>query len=241
VRKVVLIQARMTSTRLPGKILMEVAGRPMLAQLIARLERCRSVDEIVVATTTNSSDDPVVELCRSRGTRVWRGPEHDVLVRFQGAAADARAEVIVRITADCPLIDPLVVDRVVEALLEGGCDYASNTRTRTFPRGLDAEALHLDVLTRCGRLARSVPAREHVTYFVVEQPQLFAIREVVDPVDNSDLRWTVDTAVDLELVRRIYALGRMPSELVPHAELIAMVRKQPELVALNAHIPQKKY
>ena len=238
-RRVAIIQTRMTSTRLPGKVLMELAGRPMLDQILGRLARASTLDELCVATTTNATDDAVVAVARGAGARVFRGDEHDVLSRFVGAAREARADVVIRITADCPLIDPTVVDRVVSGLDESGADYASNVHARTFPRGLDAEALHVDVLERIGRLATSRPAREHVTWFIRERPELFIRHDVVDPTDNSDLRWTVDEAADLELVRQIYALGGMPERFVPYAELIATVRRAPELFGLNAHVAQK--
>ncbi len=238
-KRVVIMQARMTSTRLPGKVLVDLAGRPMLAQQIARLRRCAAIDAIVVATTVNATDDPVAALAAAEGIEVFRGDEKDVLGRYLGAARAARADVVVRVTADCPLIDPAVLDRVVGALLEGGCDYASNTLKRSYPRGLDAEAFHMDVLERMARLGSSPMAREHVTWFLHrERPDLFLLREVVDAQDASDLRWTVDTADDLALMRKIYELGGMPERWVDYPELVAMVRRDPVLVALNAHVRQ---
>src|SRR5687767_7584473 len=138
---VIVVQARMTSTRLPGKVLMDVSGRPMLAWQIERLQRC-AAQEIVLATTSNAADDPVVELAARLGIRSFRGSEHDVLARFVGAARQAHADVVVRVTADCPLLDPAITDRVINELLEhrGECDYASNVLRRTYPRGLDVEA-----------------------------------------------------------------------------------------------------
>jgi spore coat polysaccharide biosynthesis protein SpsF len=238
-RRVAIIQARMTSTRLPGKILMEVAGKPMLVQQLDRLRACRRLDDIVIATTARPTDDPVVDLARQQGIASFRGDEDDVLSRYLGAARAAEAELVVRVTADCPLLDPEVTDRVIARATDDAdpCDYASNTLRRTFPRGLDTEALHRDVLERVARLARSQPAREHVTYFVhQERPDLFERREVTDPTDHSDLRWTVDTPDDLDLIRRIFALA---DGFVPYPALVTMVRSDPELVRLNAHISQK--
>lgn len=197
----------MTSSRLPGKVLMPVAGVPMLVQQLRRLQRCRSLDEIVVATTANHTDDPVVALAEAEGVRWYRGDEHDVLSRYLGAARESRADVVVRSTADCPLIDPEVVDRVIERLVERApvVDYVSNVVRRSYPQGLDVEAMFTDVLERTGRMARSSPAREHVTYFILrERPELFVTENVAAESDDSDLRWTVDTSEDLALVRRLY-------------------------------------
>jgi spore coat polysaccharide biosynthesis protein SpsF len=233
----------MTSTRLPGKILVDLAGRPMLARQLRRLRACRFLDDIVVATTTNSTDDPVVELARAEGVRYYRGDEHDVLSRYVDAARDAAADVVVRITADCPLIDPGVADLVIArgCDLDDPCDYASNTLRRTYPRGLDTEVLSVDVLNRIGRMARSAAAREHVTYFAHrERPELFVLREVIDSEDHSDLRWTVDTPDDLELVRRIYERMGLAECDVPYRDLVTRVAADPTLSTLNKHVEQKK-
>lgn len=241
-RRVAILQARMTSTRLPGKILMELAGRPMLSWQLDRLKRCTSLDEIVVATTTNSSDDPVVELADLQQVAWSRGSEHDVLGRYLAAARGAKADVVVRVTGDCPLIDPVVVDQVIAALEhpDAACDYASNVLERTFPRGLDTEALFAETLYRVGRLAKSAQAREHVTaYIVQERPELFVRRSVRDKEDNSDLRWTVDTPDDLETIRRIYEQAGLAERSVPYPELVRWVRERPEIANLNAHIAQK--
>ena len=237
-KRVLILQARMTSTRLPGKVLMDVAGRPMLAQQLRRLTRCRNIDEIVVATTVNSTDDVVAEVARAEGARCFRGSEHDVLQRYVGAAEDADADVIVRVTADCPLIDPAETDRVVESLVAApdGCDYASNVVRRTYPKGLDTEAMFMDTLRRVHRLAQSTVNREHVTSYIVENPDRFLIKSVEDFENNSNLRWTVDWPEDLELVRRIYDLVELNAAYRPYRNVLASVRANPELMALNAHL-----
>ena len=242
-RRVAIVQARMTSTRLPGKVLMDLAGRPMLARQLARVKRCRLVDDIVVATTTNATDDAVVATARDEGVRWFRGSETDVLGRYAGAAQEARADVVIRLTADCPLIDPEVSDRVIATLSgePGRWDYVSNVvPTRTFPRGLDTEALFADTLERVHRMAHSQAAREHVTPFIYqERPDLFSIGSVTDREDNSDLRWTVDTSIDLELVRRLYAALGIGERTVSYREVLAYARAHPELSALNALIPSR--
>lgn len=241
-RRVIVVQARITSTRFPGKVLMDVAGRPMLAQQLRRLKRCRHADEIVVATTTNATDDPVVTVARAEGARWFRGSETDVLSRYVGAARESKADIVIRTTADCPLIDPEVSDKVIEALESQGdkADYATNVIRRTFPLGLDTEALYTDTLLRVGRLARSASAREHVTLIIwKERPDLFLIHSLTDEQDNSDLRWTVDVAEDLEMVRRLYADMGLGERTVGYREILAYVRAHPSLAELNAQVVQK--
>ena len=242
-RTVAIIQARMGSSRLPGKVLAELGGATMLAQVVRRARGARQIAEVVIATSTGADDDAVAGAAAALGAGVHRGSASDVLDRFVGAARAHRADAIVRITADCPLIDPGVIDRVIGALT-GEVDYASNTHARSFPRGLDVEALHRDALERIARLGRSPAAREHVTAFVMEQPALFRIAQVTAERDDSDLRWTVDTPDDLAMVRGLYAALDLGGELRPYREVVAAVRERPELAALaelNAHVPQKPW
>lgn len=240
-RRVVIVQARMTSTRLPGKVLMDVVGRPLLERQIERLRRCRRTDEIVLATTGNPTDDPLADLAARLDLRCHRGSEHDVLGRYAGAARAASADLVVRVTADCPLIDPDETDVVIAALEQRpGCDYAANVLERDLPRGLDVEALWRDTLERLDRMATSAPAREHVTYFChTERPDLFALHAVRRPFDAADLRWTVDTPEDLSVVRALYEQLGLAERPLPLADVIAHVRAHPELAVLNAGVAQK--
>jgi spore coat polysaccharide biosynthesis protein SpsF len=230
------MQARTGSSRLPGKVLLEVAGEPMLAHEIRRLQRIEELDDVVVATTVDPADDPVTAVADAEGVRWFRGSEHDVLDRYYRAAEAASADVVLRVTADCPLLDPEVAGLVLSALAaqDRALDYASNVVERTYPAGLDAETLTAEALERAFRLGRSPEAREHVTWFLLrERPDLFRIGSVTDDADNSDLRWTVDSARDLELVRRLYdelGLARTPRS---YREVIAYVREHPELETLN--------
>ena len=228
-RRVIVVQARMTSTRLPGKVLMDLEGRPLLERELERLGRCTRVEEVVLAVTTNADDDPLVALADRLGLRWYRGSEDDVLSRYAGAASEAG-------------VDPEETDAVIAALEERreDVDYASNRLEPHLPRGLDVEVLWRDVLERMDRMATSRPAREHVTWFCyAERPELFSLHSVRRPVDAHDLRWTVDTAADLALVRRLYADLGLADRAVPLAEVIAHVREHPEIAALNAHIEQK--
>lgn len=234
---VAIIQARMGSTRLPGKVLMDVAGRPMLAQQLRRVKQCALVNDIIVATTTNIADDQIAQLARNEKVGCFRGNEQDVLSRYVGAAREARADVIIRITADCPLIDPQVTERVIKELTEHAkeCDYASNILRRTYPRGLDVEAFFWDTLLRIDRLAKSQSAREHVTIVPrSERPELFLCRSVEDAQDNADLRWTVDTAADLDFLRRLYVTLDLNSHLVPYSEMLEYIRGHPDLMHADA-------
>jgi spore coat polysaccharide biosynthesis protein SpsF len=239
-RAVAVVQARLGSTRLPGKVLCDLAGDSMLARVIARLRATTTIDDVVIATTTQDCDDAIVREAERCETPVIRGSEHDVLCRYLVAAAAASADIVVRVTADCPLLDPGVVDSVVTALTDD-VDYASNTHVRSFPRGLDVEALHLDTLIRIGRLATSAAAREHVTAYVMERPERFAVRQVRADRDDSDLRWTVDTQDDLDTVRAIYARCELGRAIVPYREVVDAVRAAPALAARNAHVVQKSW
>lgn len=244
-RTVGVIQARMGSTRLAGKVVAELGGDTMLAQVVRRLRAAGGISEVVIATSTGSDDDAVAREASRLEVGVHRGSASDVLSRFLGAARAYRADAIVRVTADCPLLDPGVVARVVAAL-DDGVDYASNTHQRWFPRGLDTEALHRDTLERIARLGASPAAREHVTAFVMEQPALFRIAQVTADRDDSDLRWTVDTPEDLAMVRGLYAAldpspGAGAAGIRPYTEIVAAVRAQPELAAANAHVRQKPW
>lgn len=241
-RRVIVVQARTTSTRLPRKVLMDLCGRPMLAQQLRRLKLCRRVEDIVLATTRNASDDPIVELAEVEQVRWFRGDEDDVLGRYMGAAREAKAEMIIRITSDCPLIDPGVTDQVVRELEENSrrADYASNVIRRTFPQGLDTEVFLIDVLERMFRLAESCSAHEHVTHFLLhEHPDLFLTRSVEDCEDNSDLRWTVDQEEDLRMVRQLYETLDLDCTDVSYADIVKYVRSHPEVAAINVGIRQK--
>jgi spore coat polysaccharide biosynthesis protein SpsF len=238
-RTVAIIQARMGSTRLPGKVMLPLAGRPMLDQVIERVRLSVNIDDVVVATSVRSEDEAIVACCRDSRTEVFRGSVEDVLSRYHRAAIEAKADVVVRITSDCPLISPRVIDRVISAYADGGCDYASNCHQRTFPRGLDVEVLSFAALDAAQREAEEQAEREHVTPFIWRRPQRFRLRDVVDPIDRHQLRWTVDTPEDFELVKRIY------SELSGHgafdySDVLELLERHPEWSSLNSHVEQKK-
>ena len=227
---VAVIQARMGSTRLPGKVLADLAGAPMLDRVIDRVRRAGRVNAVWVACSAEAADDPIAVRCRALGVPVVRGPLDDVLGRFVGAAEQARADIVVRLTADCPLLDPEVIDRVVsEVTAHPGTDYASNVAERSYPRGLDVEAFTRTALARMDQLGRSAAAREHVTIPVrLEHPEAFHSRTVRNQTDDSDLRWTVDTADDLEFVRLVYRALGLANRAWSYRELVAWCRANPQ-------------
>jgi spore coat polysaccharide biosynthesis protein SpsF len=235
---VAIIQARLSSTRLPGKVLQEIGGKTMLARVLQRMLRATLVDGVTLATTDREVDDPVAREGRKTGVSVFRGNEEDVLDRYYRAAAEARADAVVRITADCPLIDPEVVDRVAAAFLSERSDYASNVLARMYPRGLDTEIMTFGALARAWREARAPHERAHVTPYIYSHPHLFRISSVTAEDDYSEHRWTVDTAEDLEWVRIIYA-GCGNRDDISWREVLAFLRRKPELVRANRSVKQK--
>lgn len=228
---VAIVQARMTSTRLPGKVLADVAGAPMLARVVERAQAARRVDAVWVACTDRPEDDAIAAWCRDRGVPCFRGSESDVLGRYRAAAVAAGADVIVRLTADCPLLDPAVIDRVVVALTEEhpAVDYAANVLERSYPRGLDVEAFTAVALERLDRLGTSVAAREHVTVGArLEHPEAFRCRSIRGAADDSDLRWTVDSPDDLASVRSLYQHLDLGNRMVPYEDVVRWCRAHPE-------------
>lgn len=202
-----ILQARMTSTRLPGKVLAPVLGEPMIGRQLERLSRSRRLNRIMVATSTDASDDPLANYCEGLGYSVFRGSLSDVLDRYCGAMAQvSEADVIVRLTADCPLADWTVIDATIDRLHETGSDYASNTpAVRTYPHGLDVEVMRRAALEQAGREARDPYEREHVTPYIHRRPETFRIASLSRAPSLAHLRWTVDFPEDLEFVREVYA------------------------------------
>lgn len=226
----------MSSTRLPGKVLADVVGEPLLALLLRRLGRAQSVEETVVATSTDASDDPLVALCEDLGVRVHRGSLDDVLGRIAAAAA-GHDGAVVRITADCPLIDADIVDEVV-ALLSAtpAAQYASNIEPRTYPDGLDVEALDAAVLAELDREVTHRDEREHVTLAIRRDPHRYGAAALVCELGLGELRWTVDTPSDLEFVRAV--VGRLGERrhVAGLAEILATVREAPSLANIDEHV-----
>ena len=238
-KTVAIIQARLGSTRLPGKVLRQIGGRTMIEQVVERVQRCETIDQVVVATTTEPADFGLVEFCQHQRWNAFTGSEHDVLSRYLGAAIEFSADRIVRITSDCPLIEPGIVDRTV-ALLSTvkGIDYACNFHPhRRFPRGLDCEVLTMETLKRLDDLAEEPHFREHVTLFAYRNASLFNIASINCENDWSHLRWTVDTEQDLQLVRSIFE--HFGNAEFDWKQVIAAYASHPNWTEINRHCIQK--
>lgn len=238
---IAIIQARMGSTRLPGKVMKEVAGQPMIEQMLHRLSRAKSLTFIVVATSTTVGDDPLAKSLYKKGVPIFRGSENDVLSRYYEAAKVFKANVVVRLTGDCPLIDPFIVDEVVKRHLNSKADYTSNTLERTFPRGLDTEVFSFKALKKACLEAKENYQREHVTPYFYLNPGIFKLQGIKaeEKLYRPDLRLTVDTAEDLKLIRAIYNRLGQNGRFFNTEEVVELLDVQPELVAINVHIQQK--
>lgn len=237
---VAILQARMGSTRLPGKVLKPVLGRPMLYYQVERLKHCTLLDEIILATTDDSLDDPVAEFGEAQGLQVFRGSVNDVLDRYHGAAAISRnpqAPLIMRVTGDCPLLVPDLCDAVVEKLLEEQADYCGSSER--FAHGLDCEVFTRAALEKSWREARLASEREHVTLFMRNHPECFKLCELTQEADEGHIRITVDEAVDFEVVSRILTALYKPGEPpFPFDSVREFLRLHPEVAAINSAVPR---
>lgn len=243
-KTVAIIQARTGSTRLPAKVLRILGGESVLGHVVRRAQAVSRIDEVVVATTTALADDAIVAEARRLGVMSTRGSEDDVLDRYYQAAVASGAERIVRITSDCPLLDPGVVDAMIaqfDALAAAGTpvDYLSNTVERRFPRGLDAEIFGFGVLARAHAEARAPAEREHVTPFFYRHPEWFHIAQHAPARDLSQHRWTLDTEDDWRFLEAVFAhLGSQVGGFGTD-DVLQLLDRHPEIFQLNAHIEQK--
>lgn len=236
----VIIQARMGSSRLPGKVLLPIAGRPMFAYQLDRLKRCRHVDRIVVATTTEPADEAIVLLCQAQGVQVTRGSEQDVLRRYAEAACAIGADTLVRVTSDCPLLDPQLVDEAIEAY--GGSDspdYVSNMIQPTWPYGMAVEVMSRAALDAADSEAKEPAEREHVTPFIYWRPERFRLKSMTLPNDLSAHRWTVDTGEDFDLVSRILTTLLPVKPQFQMHDVLELLDEHPNWVEINRDVRQK--
>jgi spore coat polysaccharide biosynthesis protein SpsF len=230
----------MGSTRLPGKVLLDLAGKPMLVRDIERIQRSNKIDDIVIATTIKPEDDKITSLCHDYGWNFFRGSENDVLDRYYQAAREYQAKTIVRITSDCPLIEPTIVDKLLVkfSTSEPDIDYVSNIfPRRTYPRGLDTEVMSFSALERCWKEELNPAYREHVTPYIHHNPDRFRISEMNHTRDLSSMRWTVDTPEDFEFVIRVYQY--LGEERFSWIDILDLLQKHPELPEINKEIIQK--
>lgn len=240
-RRVATIEARMASKRLPGKILKDLVGKPSLERLVERVRRSKLVDEVVVATTVNPSDDAVEAWAKKAGISFYRGSEEDVLLRVLNAATHYRAEIIVELTGDCPLLDPGLIDQAISYYLEHDFDYASNSLTRCYPRGFDVQVFSRKVLEEVNQLTQDPADREHVSLYIYEHPEHFKLGSVLAPDElyAPDLRLCVDTPEDFKVVETIYQNLYPAKPNFDAYDVIRFLKSRSDLLALNAHVQQK--
>lgn len=219
----------MASSRLPGKVLAPVHGKPMILRQLERVARAKSLDRIVVATSTDSSDDELVEIIEAEGFDTHRGSQDDVLSRFLEVIDLYAPKSVVRLTADCPLTSPSVIDDLVAAFNASETDYLSNTIRPTFPDGLDVEVVRSDALKRLALFSMDRDEREHVTLGIYRRHQTFQVRNVENPTDLSNLRWTVDTPPDLEFVRAVYENLYLRTPEFEYWDVLELLQRHPEL------------
>jgi spore coat polysaccharide biosynthesis protein SpsF len=238
---IAIVQARMGSTRLPGKVMMNLIGKPMLVHELSRIARSKQIKSLVIATTTSKLDDCIVNLCKDQNWHYFRGNEDDVLDRYFQCAKEYGANIIVRLTADCPLIEPGLIDRVIEEFVHKSpdVDYVSNiTPKRTFPMGLDTEVMSFSALERSWIEDTNPILREHVTQYILRNPDKFKISGITNDRDLSNLRWTVDTKEDFELINEIYSF--FGNNQFSWLDVLDLLNKRPELRLINQNIRQKE-
>jgi spore coat polysaccharide biosynthesis protein SpsF len=239
---VAIIQARMGSTRLPGKVMKEILGKPIILWDLDRVSLSKLIDEIVVAIPYGEENDVIVDTIKKYNDKILttRGSEDDVLDRYYQAAVQTNADVVVRITSDCPLIDPFVIDNVIKQFLDNDCDYCSNSLTRTYPRGLDTEVFSFKALeTACNEATKDYE-REHVTPYIIENLDKFKLLNVANDIDLSHMRWTLDTEKDFKFIIAVYKRIFPKKQLFLMDDILELMDKEPELIDINRHIEQKK-
>lgn len=235
------IEARMTSSRLPGKVLRELAGKPSLQHIIERLRKSKYIDEVVVATTVNDTDSPIIELCEEIGCKYFRGSEEDVLLRVLDAAKSVNADIIVEITGDCPVIDWRHADSLIELFFSGDFDYASNVIERTYPRGFDTQVFPVSVLDEVNRITTSVSDHEHVSLYIYTHPERFKLINMKAPtsVAHPEMEITLDTIEDYNLIKAIYeALYPLDNDFTCE-QVVKYLLDNPDLLELVKAVKRK--
>lgn len=232
---IVIIQARMTSSRLPGKVLKPILGKPMLAYLLERVSRCQTMTQVVVATSNQPEDDVIEMFCLDNNVDCFRGDLHDVLDRYYQAAIKYQADHVVRVTADCPLIDPTVMDEIIECHLLGQYDYTSNAIEPCYPDGLDVEVIKFDVLKQAWQKATMNSEREHVTQYILQNDGIYKIKSFLCPDDLSHIRLTVDEPEDFMLINKIFEELYPSTPTFSYKDVLYFLEQNPDLIQLNSH------
>lgn len=231
---VAIIQARMSSSRLPGKVLMDLAGKPVLAHVVGRIQACATIPQVAVATSTAQSDDAIQVWCDTAGVHCYRGNLQDVLDRYYQAALQYQAEVVVRITADCPAIDPTIVDDVVQAFLEG--DYDCYGLSGEFPDGLDCTVFSFAALARAWREAKLPSEREHVGPYIENHPEIFKNGGMRKFTGMSHHRWTLDEPRDFAFLQNIFERLYRKDKPFLASDILGLLKREPELATINSNI-----
>jgi spore coat polysaccharide biosynthesis protein SpsF len=231
-----IIHARLGSTRLPGKVMMPLAGQPMIGHTLKRVQSAQTIDAVILATTTHPDDDPLADYAASLGVTVFRGDEHDVLDRYYQAAKQFSADVVIRITGDCPVIDAAVIDQTRWQFLADEVDYTSNFVERRFPDGLDTEVFSSDALQRAWNEARLTSEREHVTPYIWKNPDKFRLSGFTYPDDLCAHRWTVDEAADFDFMAAVFAELYAEHPFFNMRAMLDLLKRRPELMQINQGI-----
>jgi len=239
---VAIIQARMGSTRLPGKVMKSILDKPVILWDIDRVSLSKLIDEVVIALPDGGENDIIVTTVKNYNDEIiiTRGSEDDVLERYYHAAVQTNADVVVRITSDCPLIDPVVVDNVIEQFLNNDCDYCSNALVQTYPRGLDTEVFSFSALEKSWNEAKKEYEREHVTPYIWENPYKFRLLNVPNNTDLSHFRWTLDTQEDFDFLEAVYKKIYPGKQHFLMNDVLDLLNKEPELIEINKNVEQKK-
>lgn len=236
---VAIVQARMGSTRLPGKVLKEVLSRPLLSYQIERMAKSKMIDELVIATTPNGNES-IIELCQKENISYFIGSEKDVLERYYLAAKKFQADIVVRMTSDCPLIDAGIVDAVINMYKNNDFDYVSNTQIRTFPRGMDTEVFSFSALEKAYKEAEIEYEHEHVTPYLYLNAEKFKIGQYIQEKDSNEIRLTVDTPEDFELIKRLFEKLYPINPEFLLSDILAVLKENPSWLEINKEIVQKK-
>lgn len=244
-KTIAIIQARMGSTRLPGKVMKKLCTQTVLTHVINRVKACHRIDQIVIATTTSNEDDCLIKEAERLEVKWFRGSENNVLERYYLAAKEFQADAIMRITSDCPLLDVEILDDLLSFFQEESkmgldIDYLSNNLRRSFPRGLDAELFTFKALEIAYHNATKDYEKEHVTPYIYEHPDLFSLHNLAHDDDLSFHRWTLDTAEDYKLIKIIYENLYQENHLFGMDDILEFLEENPELIKINAHIQQKQ-
>lgn len=237
-----IIQARMGSTRLPGKVMKKIKGKTVLSHVVERVRQSKMIDEIIIATTTLDRDDIIENEAIKCGAKVFRGSEEDVLDRYYHAAKENNLDVVIRITSDCPLIDPFLIDNTINIYLQSKYQIVTNAgpglSERTFPRGLDVEVFSFNILEEAFNNAKEIYQREHVTPYIYENNR--KIYYYQNDVDYSKFRWTLDTEEDFELISSVYKELYRGNHDFYMEEILELFKRKPKIFDINKHVEQKK-